>query len=479
MVTDGYKLDHRRQYPLGTRRILSNWTARGSRIAGWDSTILFGLQGGIQTYLMESLEGFFNTPVQPWLDRYQRRLDKYLGPTEIGVEHIRAWHKLGYTPLRICKLPEGSRIPLRIPQFTVENTLDDFFWLTNYYETLLSCSIWAPSTSATIAVNLRKLFDTYQVATGSPAWFTAWQGHDFSMRGMSSLESAILSGMGHLLGFQGSDTLPAFDAIEHLYPPEDPKFVIDGSVAATEHSVMCVDGQTGERETFQRILELYKGGIVSVVSDTWDLFKVITQTLPELKDQIMARDGKLVIRPDSGDPVKIVCGDPNAPKDSPQYKGVVELLWEIFGGTQTDTGHRLLDSRIGVIYGDAINRVRAEAILAALSRKGFASANVVFGVGSYTYQLVTRDVFNFAMKATYANVNGEDRALFKSPATDDGVKFSAKGRLAVVRDAQGELQLINEASKVEEASSLLVPAWEDGKFLVREHFDHIRARALT
>jgi nicotinamide phosphoribosyltransferase len=192
----------------------------------------------------------------------------------------------------------------------------------------------------------------------------------------------------------------------------------------------------------------------------------------------MAREGKVVIRPDSGDPVKIICGDPEAAVNSPAYKGVVECLWDVFGGTETATGHRLLDSHIGCIYGDSITFERAEAICAGLAKKGFASGNMVFGIGSYTYQYVTRDTFGFAMKATWVQIDGKGYDIFKKPVTDNGMKNSAKGRLAVFKNAEGKLELISQATPEQEAQSVLQPVWVDGKFIYEEGFDVIRTRAL-
>lgn len=477
-LADGYKFGHRPQYPTGTQAVQSNWTARGSRLAGVDRVPLILVQPFCQRYLMDELEPFFKGDIEEICDKYARRMNGYFGPNIVGTDHIRAWHKLGYTPLRISAVPEGALVPIRVPSVIIENTIDEFYWLTNFYETLFSTSVWLGCTSAAQALRLRRLFNTFAAATGSPPEFTSWQGHDFSFRGMGSLESACFSGTGHLLAFTGTDTVPALDFIEQYYGVPD-NYILGGSVPATEHSVMCAGLQEQERDTFERLMKLYPSGILSVVSDTWDLWKVITEILPALKDQIMARDGKLVIRPDSGDPVKIVCGDPGAPAGSPQSKGVIQLLYEIFGGTKTSTGHILLDSHIGCIYGDAINYARAEAILASLESKGFASANIVFGVGSYTYQYVTRDFFSFAVKATWTKRDGQGYDLFKSPVTDDGMKNSAKGRLAVLRNPAGELELINGATPEQEAQSIIRPMWENGKFLVRETWDVIRARALA
>ena len=266
-----------------------------------------------------------------------------------------------------------------------------------------------------------------------PAEFVQWQGHDFSFRGMSSLESALLSGMGHLLSFTGTDSIPAIDGLEQYYNANAEEELIGGSVAATEHSVMCSGSKDGELETFKRLItEVYPNGIVSIVSDTWDLWKVCTEYLAELKEIVLQRNGKVVIRPDSGDPVKIICGDADGATDA-ERKGVVELLWDIFGGTTTDKGYKLLDSHIGAIYGDSINLERAEAICEGLKQKGFAS-QLVFGIGSYTYQYNTRDTFGLAMKATYVEINNEGLEIFKNPITDDGTKKSATGLLQVKKE---------------------------------------------
>jgi nicotinamide phosphoribosyltransferase len=474
-LIDGYKLDHRRQYPTGTKLVYSNWTPRTSRVDGQNKVVFFGLQYFLQKYLIEEFnQNFFQKPVDEVCASYERRVNGYLGPNKIGTQHIRDLHELGYLPLRFCSVREGEQVPLRVPMLTVENTHDDFFWLVNYFETILSNVLWLPCTSATTASRMRKLLNSQALKTGAPMDFVQWQGHDFSFRGMAGPEAAALSGAAHLIYFTGTDTIPALDLIEQYY---NPKEFIGGSVAATEHSVMCAGGETNELDTFNHLLDLYPEGIVSIVSDTWDLWKVITKILPACKDRIMNRNGKVVIRPDSGDPVKIICGDPDAAVNTPEYKGVVELLWDIFDGTDTCTGHRLLDSHIGCIYGDSITYERAKAICEGLARKGFASTNVVFGIGSYTYQYVTRDTYGFAMKATYVNINGEGIDIFKKPKTDDGMKNSARGRLAVFPTDSG-MQLVNQANSAQESMSLLTPVWENGKFLRKTTFDRIRNRAL-
>lgn len=516
MNTDGYKLDHRRQYPEGTEFVYSNWTPRGSRVKGVNEVIFLGLQYVIKERLEKDFnENFFGRPKDEVVGEYADMLNSYLGPNEIGTAHIAALHDLGYLPLEFKALPEGTRVPLRVPMFTVENTHPDFFWLVNYFETILSASLWMPSTSATNAMHIRELLDEWATKTGASLEGVGFQGHDFSMRGMAGLESACLSAAGHLVAFTGTETVPVLNWINKYYPPKDKdNFFLAGTVPATEHSVMCAGGQDDERETYERLLSLYPTGILSVVSDTWDFWGVLTNLLPEIKDKILARDGKLVIRPDSGDPADIICGTAyfteeqwyrqvekgilnDAPGTTPEEKGAIELLWDTFGGTVNDKGYKVLDSHIGLIYGDSMNFARINDICSRLETKGFSSENVVFGLGSYGYQYQTRDTFGFAMKATNVVINGEERAIFKDPKTDNGLKKSLKGRIAVVKKARvslganenGVAQVIGRLAALDDSHAelrdeaitkgedLLHTVWKDGKFVREIGFDEVRANA--
>ena len=321
----------------------------------------------------------------------------------------------------------------------------------------------------------RKILDSYAGMTGSDRSFVPIQAHDFSFRGMAGLEAALLSGAGHLLNFQGTDTIPAIDFLEKYYRADCDEEVIGISVPATEHSVMCMGEQVGELATFERLIKnTYPKGIVSIVADTWDFWKVIDSFLPALKSDIMERDGKVVIRPDSGDPVKIICGDPEAPTNSSTFKGAVECLWETFGGTYTSKGYKQLDEHIGLIYGDSITLTRCQAICEQLEAKGFASTNIVFGIGSYTYQYVTRDTFGFAMKATYGEVNGKGRAIYKNPKTDDGTKQSAKGLLRLEGKEGTIVQTQENVSKTAEAGGMLQTIYKDGQLLKETSLKEIR-----
>jgi len=459
LLKDGYKVGHKFQYPEGTELVYSNMTPRESRLEGVDEVVFFGLQYFIEEYLINDWnENFFDRPRQEVVDRYNRRITNYLGP--IDSSHIGELHDLGYLPIRIKAIPEGTSVPIRVPVLTIQNTDPNFSWLTNMLETIMSCVLWQGTTSATIAKEYLKNFREAATNTGQDFSFVPWQGHDFSFRGMSSLESAMVSGAGHLLSFDGTDTIPAIDFLEAYYGADCEKELIGGSVPATEHSVMCMGGDEDELETFRRLLQTYPTGIVSIVSDTWDFWNVLTNILPQLKDEIMARDGKLVIRPDSGDPVKIIVGDLYGMTPA-EAAGAIETLWNTFGGTVSETGHRTLDSHIGLIYGDSITLDRQKRILTGLSDKGFSSYNVVLGIGSFTYQYNTRDTFGFAIKATYGIINGQPKEIFKNPKTDSGMKKSAKGLISVVNTG-GKLELLDQVHPFDEALGLLQTVFEDG-----------------
>jgi|GEM_PF-355280 len=795
--TDFYKTGHYKQYPENTQLVYSNMTPRSDRLFKWEDfdgkIVFFGLQAFIKEYLIEEWNTkFFGKSKEQVCKYYKRRMDTSLGQDAVSVSQLEELHALGYLPIEIRALPEGTKVPIGVPVFTIHNTLPEFYWLTNFLETVMSCELWKPSTVATIAHQYKKMLDEYAEKTGGDKGFVALQGHDFSFRGMSGRHDAAMSGMGHLISFVGTDTIPAIDAAEEFYSADAEKELLGTSVPAcydteteiltengfikfsdllhgvkvaqyhkdrtvdfvepteyyvfpysgemvhwtndgvnsvdilvtpnhkmvrikedkntielfeagdtsyrnrkgyshrhylpisgttknnnaegmtaieklqvafqadgafpsrpeaykagqirfsfkkerkkerlvslldaanleysmsekdsrgyysfwinpegttifnkdfswvtldkslnwyedfiselshwdgciknncviysntdkscvdkvqqicaitgyscsvseyldkrgdrrviysaciadremlhgnainrtfvtytgevycvsvptkmlivrrngkvsvcgnTEHSVMCMGGKETEIETFRRLIEdVYPSGIVSIVSDTWNFWNVVGRggILEQLKDKVMARQpdalglNKVVVRPDSGDPVKIICGYEvhedfafsmdQAYKDEngdiykvegwtrkeklsePEIKGAIECLWDIFGGTINDKGYKVLDEHIGLIYGDSITLDRAKAILEGLEAKGFCSTNVVFGIGSYTYQYITRDTFGWAIKATAGNINGQNIAIQKDPITDKGSKKSASGFLVVDKTNEG------------------------------------------
>lgn len=500
-LCDSYKTEHHKMYPNKTTLVYSNFTPRKSRISEISEVVVFGLQAFIKEYLIDHFnENFFNKPQSQVREEYGFAIS-------VNPQHIIDLWTLQYLPIEIKALPEGSLCPIGVPCLTIKNTHPDFGWLTNYLETLISCQLWQPMTSATIAYQYKKLLNKYALETTGSTEFVQWQGHDFSMRGMSSVESAVLSGMGHLTSFTGTDTIPAIYGLKKYYNATG---LIGASVPATEHSVMCAGNKEAEIDTFKNLLDLYPTGILSVVSDTWDLWKVCTEYLPQLKEQILARDGKLVIRPDSGDPVDIICGTSFdiSDEDGKKYrakdcwesyepdgegsitkhkvnakelseheiKGVIELLWDVFGGTVNEQGYKVLDPHIGAIYGDSITIDRAKQICERLKAKGFASTNIVLGIGSYTYQYNTRDTFGFAMKATYVEVNGEGREIFKDPITDDGTKKSKKGLLCVDYGVDNKICCFDQVAEDGEAMGLLQTVFYNGELMKETNLEEIRLR---
>jgi nicotinamide phosphoribosyltransferase len=478
LMCDFYKVSHKNMYPEGTEYIYATWTPRVSRIAGINEVVAVGFQQFIEKYLIDFFnENFFDVNINVIKDDYKRLIKYTLGVDDADTAHIEDLHSLGYLPLEICAVPEGTCVPVRTPIMTISNTDKRFFWLTNYIETLASCELWQISTSATIAKEYRRIFDEFAFKTVGENSFVDFQGHDFSMRGMSSLDSAISSGMGHLFSFSGTDTIPAIQGMEYYYDANIENEMVGTSIPASEHSIQC--SYENDTEYFNKLItEVHPSGFVSIVSDGYDFWNVISNIIPSLKDKIMSRDGKTIIRPDSGDPIDIICGDEES-NDAYIRKGAVECLWDIFGGTLTEKGYKLLDSHIGLIYGDAITLERAETICKRLQEKGFASINVVYGIGSYTYQYNTRDTFGFALKTTWCKINGKEIKIFKDPKTDNGIKKSQKGLIKVFKE-NGEIKFIDDMTtekyNSDEHKNLLQVVFKNSSMFNRQNFSDVKQR---
>jgi nicotinamide phosphoribosyltransferase len=476
-LIDFYKVGHVSQYPEDTTQVWSNWTPRSTRVPGQDSVVFFGLQYFCKEILQREWDqNFFRQSLNTVLAEYRELIRATLGVENPKTDHIEALHGMGYLPIEIYALPEGVSVPLRVPALVITNTDPRFYWLPNYLETILSNILWKPCTSATTAQAYRRLFLKHARAAGETDFsFVDWQGHDFSFRGMAGREDAVLSGMAHLLSFSGTDTVPAIVAARKYYHAN---LTCGGSVPATEHSVMCAGGQQDELETFRHLIEdVYPAGIVSVVSDTWDLWKVLTEYIPALKDKILARDGKLVIRPDSGDPVKIMTGDDSMPEITPENRGALRLLARALGFSIRSEELAKINKG-GLIYGDSVTLERADQILSRAVQQSFSPYNMVFGIGSYTYEYVTRDTYGFAMKATAVRRGSEIIDIFKKPVTDNGEKTSLKGIPAVYRnDSNGEYYVEDKNRTPEDLDNCAFrKVFSQGMLVVEDDFETIRAR---
>ena len=805
---DFYKISHYLMGEKGTEKLYSTLTPRHSRIEGINEVVFFGLQGFIKDYIIEQFNvGFFKVKKSKVIKRYKRLISCTLGDDCADSSHIEALHDLGYLPIRIKAVKEGTLIPMRVPVFTIESTDKNFYWLPLFMETFISANIWKVITSTTIVKKYRDICEKWAEKTCDSKDHIQWQCHNFSYRGMSGNEDATTTGAGHLLYFTGTDTIPSIPYLEDYYGANVEKELVGASVKATEHSIQC--GYQDDLRYFKRMLEIDPTGIVSIVSDGYDYFNVIGNILPELKNDIMTRSGKLVIRPDcyddkteiltnngwklfkdlnresdlvaqfdngninftkplnyidehycgeminfksiknkidllvtpnhrmlrfnnemnrfevkeakdikyyynynlpvsglkqgiintltsydklmiafqadgrckikedrnvgilggkyilefqfakqrkidklkeiceqggfeykiskptsnelskshenwndqstfyvymdekplkmfyewvdftdksyiwcrefinevsnwdasirdndrikfdntnksdaeivqvasvmsgyrstftesvdnrsnkfnnintvhivphrscvegqavkkevisydgriycvtvpsgmlvirrneqivisgnSGNPIKIICGDKESTEELVK-KGSVEDLWDIFGGTINSKGYKVLDSHVGLIYGDSITPEYAEEILKQLEEKGFASSNIVFGVGSYSLGYYTRDTFAFAMKATYTIINGEERFIFKDPKTDNGIKKSQRGMVAVLQGEDGKIYFKDGLNAKDKEAlkdiDLLQDVFVDGKMVREQTLAEIREIVL-
>ena len=506
LLTDAYKLHHREMYPKNTITVYSNGTPRSSnhyKGNNKNEVIVFGTQRLVRK-LKEDFDIFFNTDKKVILDFCKEQLKSFNG-LQYDVSHLEYLHDLGKLPLVVKSLPEGSKCPIKVPYMTFYNTDPRCFWLTNYLETFISCEIWPMITNATIANEYREIFEKWSKKTVGNIGFVPFQGHDFSMRGMFGSEAARMSGLAHLTSFCGSDTVPSYLDAQHYYDSGQNNWeamdIVATSVPATEHSVECShykpsDGN--ELAYLDHILETFPTGIVSIVCDGFDFWEFITKVLPLRKEKIMSRDGKVVVRPDSGSIVHIITGwDKNEMKQKhwdnyskAEKDGAIITLYNIFGGSENEKGFIELDPHIGLIYGDSVTLQIANEVCERLAHRGFASTNWVAGIGSFTYQFNTRDSHGQAIKATYiesqhayfdenGEVDGFDivgKNIFKDPKTGDGLKKSAKGLLSVFidYDTDGQFLLMDEMDWEMEKAGELKEIWVNGELKNQVTLQQIR-----
>lgn len=556
LATDFYKTIHHLAYVPGLDYLVSYWTPRMSRVANVDKVVMFGMQALIKEHLIVAFNKYFFSRSWDELEKEYVRIIKHTMTEQAAdTTEMKKLYDLGYLPIQISAVPEGTRVNIKTPMFEIRNTVSGFGWLVNYLETYISVNIWHPMTTATIAYRYREIVNEYYAKTvvgGAPAAACG----DFSMRGMTSQESAYRGSAGHLLSFTGTATIPAILWLEDYYNCDSSREVVGKGVPSTEHSVMSSYGRDGEFECYRHLIEdVFTEGPLSIVSDTYDYWNVLTNYLPKLKDSIAKRNGKIIIRGDSGDPVDIICGEAkgsdymvvdgltvdniknyftryaknhfngknngksaytvrinnslytvtcshkyNAEKNyyetdvedvevtertlTPAEMGTVELLMDVFGYTVNKKGYKVLPPYIGAIYGDSITLDRIEEIYARLEEKKIAVSNVTLGIGSFTYQYVTRDTYGFALKATHSIVNGVERQIYKDPVTDkckgNNFKKSQRGMCYVYNDGDDVVytdhHTMAEMNSEQVQNNLLRPVFKDGMLLVDEDLQTIRNR---
>ena len=489
LCLDFYKTAHAEQYPQSLTKMVSYYTPRMSRLADTEKVTLFGLQAFIQEYLVDAFnENFFGKPYPKVLEEYKRVLGATIGTTGVGEKRIEKLYNLGYLPLKIRAVPEGTRTNIKVPQIEISNTHPDFVWLVNSIETMLSSTMWHTQVSAEVGYRYRQIVNEYADATCDDSVARARLLGDFSMRGQESVESATKSSAAFCLSFLNTATVPAILWLEDNYDCDCEKEPVAFGALSTEHSVMCsnyaVDGD--EITQIRRLLtSIYPHQNFSMVSDSYDYWNLVDNLLPQLKDEILAHDGFISIRGDSGDPVDVVTQ-------------TVFKLWDIFGGTVNSKGYKVLDSHVKAIYGDSITPQRCEAIYKILKENGFAINNVSLGVGSFSMQCLetitmehmgncamgvrthyspyTRDTFGIAVKATYAeDENGNPIMIFKNPKTDSGnFKKSQRGCCRVYKTDNGYAYEDGLTWAEAQEENELITVFENGEFVKRYTLNEVR-----
>ena len=568
--TDAYKMGHYNMYPEGLTKLTSCLVPRNTKYAikpinpeDADKIVVFGI-----SYLMGAIDSLELSlqllSVDNDLREQSYELLKSAG-LDFPKDKLEALQKYAKSddsklPIEIKALPEGTIVKAGTPILTITNTDPEHAWLVNWLETYILNTLWKPCTVATIAYQYRKLMAHYAQETvdDDKQGFIDYQCHDFSFRGLSGFNDAKITGAAHLTSFKGSDNLAALNLAYYTYPNLSLE-----SVAATEHSVACsnilfkmamnpnLSKLEAEKEFILDLIAKYPNGILSYVADTYDYWAVLTEIIPSIKNEIKARNGKFVIRPDSGNVIDILCGTISLIEwessckeqyggDMPEltlsevienyiedeivdsvleetehgepgvdeqegyfrfkgkiYKVVVEFSWNrhdkkyyyldghevrsyeqveltaqelgtveylsgLFGGVVNSKGYKVLNEKIGVIYGDGVTYDTANDILKRLKSKGFASSNIVFGIGAVNYQFITRDTYGFAIKANSAVIDEKEISLYKDPATDPSKK-SPLGAIKVVQTTEG-IKFFDDRNKedakaYEEYPDLLQPVY--------------------
>lgn len=480
LLIDFYKAVHAEMLPKNITKSVSYFTPRMSRVKRWDKVVMFGLQGFIKTYLIDYFnEEFFDKPFEEIIYEYKRIMDASLGKDAYKIDKIESLHKLGYLPIEIVALPEGTIVPMHVPMFGITNTHKDFAWLPQSLESLISAEMWHPMLAATVGMTYRGIVNHYYDLTCEDNIPRSKALGAFDFRGEECLESAVKAGAGWCLSFLNTATVPTIPYLEKNYFCDCTKESVAYGSPSTEHSVMCsnyaVDGD--EITLLRRLLtEIYPNTSFSAVLDSYDYWNIIDNILPQLKTEIMNHNGCMLMRGDSGDCVEVVTK-------------TVFKLWEEFGGTINSKGYKVLDPHVKAIYGDSITVQRCEEIYKILMENGFSCSNVALGVGSFSFQCIeedgflkpfTRDTFSSCIKATYCEIDGKPFPIFKNPK-DGGFKKSQKGCCRVYTRCDGSIYYEDEltweqAADYEKRVNMLIPVFKDGELLKEQSLKEIRDR---
>jgi nicotinamide phosphoribosyltransferase len=461
LLADAYKYSHHQFYYPGTRNVYSYLESRGGL---FDRVVFFGLQ----YYLKQYLEGAVITKEK--IEEAEELLPQVFGRDDVfdksRFEYILKVHG-GRLPVRIKAVPEGTVVPVHNVLMTIENTDPNCYWLTNFLETLLM-QVWYPCTVASLSMEIKEIVERYYEETASYASRAGIEYvlNDFGFRGVSSVESAGIGDAAHLLSFRGSDTIQGSVLARRYYHTDT---VYGLSVPATEHSICTLLGERGELEIFKHVLKTFPTGIVACVSDSYNIFRACRDYWgEELRDMILNREGTLVIRPDSGEPVLTLLN-------------VFEILMQQFGYTLNEKGYKVLPPQVRVLQGDGIDIHSIRSIYRALKEKGISAENLVLGMGGALLQKVDRDTQKFAFKCSYAEVGEQKVDVQKHPVEmnkegriQQSFKKSKAGRLKLIDTEEGYKTVREE--ELPECKDELVTVFENGAFIREESFEAIRER---
>lgn len=441
LQTDGYKPSHWKMYPKNLTQMVSYLESRGG---DFDKVMFIGLQYYILRYLVGKVV------TREDIEFADKFLADYFGDSTIfnraGWEYILNEHD-GYLPLIIRAIPEGTITKKHVVQMTIETTDPHCAWLVNYTETLLM-KIWYPCTVGTQSFFLREFVDKILDKTGDPS-LALFKVHCFGYRGIAAEEQSYLAGA-HLVSFRGSDTLGGVRAMQMYYDGGN----CANSIAATEHSIMCVHSKNkNDLNAFEKILDAFPNGLLACVSDTYDIFRACEWAGTILKEKILARNGVLILRPDSGDPEKIV------PK-------CLNILWKYFGGIVNEKGYKVLHPKIRIIQGDGMNYKSIQSLYNCLEKMGWSADNLAVGSGGGLIQIMNRDTLKFAIKACGALVGNEWIDIYKDPITDPGKTSKFGIHKTVLRN--GEIFSAPITYDAPGTTDLLHTVFENG-YMVRKY----------
>lgn len=478
LLADTYKTTHFFQYNPGLTKLYSYWTPRKSMLKTCDKMIFFGLQAFIQEFLVDYFkENFFDREINDVISEYEKYMKVQLPNGGYATTNIIDLHRLGYLPLQIRAIPEGTSVNMGIPCIEVTNTHDKFAWLVQWVECILQAELWKTCNHATISKMYLELAKEFYDATCDANEDPKMAMSDFGMRGMSCTNEACRCSAAWLTCFNKTSTVPALPYIDKYYGADVSNTKIGMGAVSTEHSVMASNyAIDGDEVTFikRMLTEIYPNTSFSMVSDTYDYWNLVQNIIPSLKDEILGHNGTLLIRPDSGDQFEVVT------------KTLVEL-WNTFGGTTNTKGYKVLNSHIRIILGDGCTLFTVRKILTWFKENKFAASNCYFGIGAFCFTGIfdneklivnTRDTFGVAAKACAGVTNGKFHFIFKDPKTDTGnLKKSHKGIVWVRKDSDGNLyETDGHNGMLEETASELKTVFKDGVMLNKQTFAQIRAR---